>query len=147
MSRRISTLVEKGAVGMNRSNDILDLAFAYIFKCDVDPVANLIVSARTEAEAACLGQGLQPGRDVDAIAEDIVALDNDVAEIDADAELNALVRRNSLLREAISCCTSIAQRTASTTLANSTRIPSPVVLTMRPDARQFWRRLSRADGP
>src|SRR6516164_10111341 len=35
-------------------------------------------------------------------------------------------------RSGIACCTSTAQRTASTTLANSTSIPSPVVLTMRP---------------
>ena len=34
------------------------------------------------------------------------------------------------LRPAIACCTSIAQRTASTTLANSTSNPSPVVLTI-----------------
>jgi hypothetical protein len=36
------------------------------------------------------------------------------------------------LRSAIPCCTSTAQRTASTTLANSISSPSPVVLTMRP---------------
>jgi len=37
-----------------------------------------------------------------------------------------------MFRSAIACCTSIAQRTASTTLANSTSRPSPVVSTMRP---------------
>ena len=36
------------------------------------------------------------------------------------------------LRSAIPRCTSTAQRTASTTLANSTSKPSPVVLTIRP---------------
>ena len=36
------------------------------------------------------------------------------------------------LRAGIACCTAMAQRTASTTLANSTSNPSPVVLTMRP---------------
>ena len=40
--------------------------------------------------------------------------------------------RHTALRSAISRCTSTAQRTASTTLANSTSSPSPVVLTMRP---------------
>ena len=39
---------------------------------------------------------------------------------------------NAALRSAIAACTSTAQRTASTTLANSTSRPSPVVLTMRP---------------
>src|SRR5215831_18591153 len=36
------------------------------------------------------------------------------------------------LRSAIPCCHWVAQRNASTTLANSTSKPSPVVLTMRP---------------
>jgi hypothetical protein len=36
------------------------------------------------------------------------------------------------LRSGIACWTSTAQRIASTTLANSTSMPSPVVLTMRP---------------
>ena len=38
----------------------------------------------------------------------------------------------SALRSAIAAWISTAQRTASTTLANSTSRPSPVVLTMRP---------------
>ena len=33
----------------------------------------------------------QPRRDVDAVAEDVVALDDDVADIDADAKLDAPV--------------------------------------------------------
>ena len=36
------------------------------------------------------------------------------------------------LRSTMPFCTSIAQRTASTTLRNSMRLPSPVRLTMRP---------------
>ena len=53
--------------------------------------------------------------------------------IDADAEGNAPVLRLSpAVRSAIAVCTSTTQRTASTTLANSSSSPSPVVLTMRP---------------
>src|SRR6516165_4042063 len=37
-----------------------------------------------------------------------------------------------VFRSGIACCTATAQRTASTTRANSTSMPSPVVLTMRP---------------
>ncbi len=40
---------------------------------------------------------LQPRRDVDAVAEQVVALDHNVAEIDPDAEDEALFRRGSLL--------------------------------------------------
>ena len=51
-------------------------------------------------DAAGLGHLLQPGGDVDAIAVEIAALDHHVAEIDADAQYNALVvgeRRRSPL--------------------------------------------------
>jgi hypothetical protein len=51
--------------------------------------------------------------------------------MDADAQLDPL-RLGNPLRPAIACCASVAQRSASTTLANSTRNPSPVVLKSRP---------------
>ena len=46
------------------------------------------------ADAARLGNALKPRRDIDAIAKDIVAIDDDVAHIDTDAELDLLVRRH-----------------------------------------------------
>ena len=62
-----------------------------------------------------------------------LAFDHDIAEIDADAKLDpAVSAARSALRSAMPRWTSTAQRTASTTLRNSTSTPSPVVLTMRP---------------
>jgi len=72
-------------------------------------------------------------RDVDAIAKNIVAFDDDVADIDADAELDrigfgsaGIVLANVLLD---------LDRTgnASTALPNSTSMPSPISLTIRPE--------------
>ena len=78
-------------------------------------------------------RAFEPRRDVDPIAKDVVVLDDDIAEIDADAQFDAIVRRRSAhCARPSRCCTAIAQRNASTTLANSTSNPSPVVLTMRP---------------
>jgi hypothetical protein len=85
-------------------------------------------------DAARLGQAFEPARDVDTVAEDVTVLDDDVADVDADTELDAMVGGNGALPLAIAACTSAAQRNASTTLANSTSKPSPVVLTMRPPA-------------
>src|SRR5206468_8880277 len=54
-----------------------------------------------------------------------------------------------VFRSGIACCTATAQRTASTTLANSTSRPSPVILTMRPlcsaifGSRSSWRNALR----
>jgi hypothetical protein len=44
---------------------------------------------------AGLGQGLDPCGDVDAVAIEVVALDDDVAEIDADAQFDAIIRRDA----------------------------------------------------
>ena len=45
-----------------------------------------------DADAAGRGQPLEPRRDVDAIAVDVVAVDDHVAEVDADPELDAELR-------------------------------------------------------
>jgi hypothetical protein len=42
-----------------------------------------------DADPAGLGKGLQPCRHIDAVAKDVVALDDDVAEIDANAKPDA----------------------------------------------------------
>ena len=76
---------------------------------------------------------LQPRGDVDAVAIDVVAFDDDVAEIDADAVADALVLRRARLRRVpIASWIASAQLTAATTLANSTSAPSPMSLTTRP---------------
>jgi hypothetical protein len=52
--------------------------------------------------------------------------------MNAEAKEDAAVSGTSALRSTIALCTSIARRTASTTLRNSMMLPSPVRLTMRP---------------
>ena len=42
-----------------------------------------------------LGEGFQSGGDVDAVAEQIVAVDHDFAKMDADAVLHRLVGRTT----------------------------------------------------
>jgi hypothetical protein len=59
-----------------------------------------------------VGQRLKPRRNIHAVAKDVATLDDDVTLVDTYAELYARVRS-----------TSAAQRSASTTLANSARIP------------------------
>src|SRR5258708_29443179 len=105
---------------------------AHILKGYVELVAHLVADDAADANTAGVGQTLQSGGEIDSVAENVALVDDDVALMDAEAELDPLVRGTSALRAAISRCTSTAQRTASTTLANSTSKPSPVVLTMRP---------------
>ena len=41
------------------------------------------------ADAAGVGDAFQPGRDIDAVAKNVVVVDDDVADMDADAEFDA----------------------------------------------------------
>ena len=76
-----------------------------------------------------LGDTLQSCGDVDAVAHQVaVALLDDIAQMDADAELDAALGRKPALRSTMPFCTSMAQRTASTTLRNSMRTAVPGAL-------------------
>ena len=110
------------------------LLLAEIGERHLQLVAHLPVRVFRKANAARLADRLQPRRDVDAVAHEVaVALLDDVAEMDADADLDALVSGNAgvALGEPASA-PRWRERTASTTLRNSTTAPSPVRLTMRP---------------
>ena len=48
---------------------------------------------RRHANAAELGQAFKAGGDVDAVAKDVAVLDDDVAHIDANAQFDAILRR------------------------------------------------------
>ena len=97
-----------------------------------------------DADTARRGEALEARRDIDAVAVNVVWRHDDVAEIDADAQIDAAVLRQPGVPREVSRCTSKAQRTASTTLPKSTRAPSPVCLTMRPRcSRTFGAMTSR----
>jgi hypothetical protein len=53
----------------------------------------LVNDTAGEAYTPRLGQGLQSGGDVDAVAVDVVAVDDDITEVDADAESDPPVYR------------------------------------------------------
>src|SRR5262249_9421786 len=49
---------------------------------------HLIIDRPRDAEAAGLGQALQPRRNIDSIAVDALALDDDISQVDADTKLH-----------------------------------------------------------
>ena len=121
------------AIDLHRPLDVLELLLAEILEGDIELARASDRARRRDADAAGLGQRFKPRGDVDAVAIDVAVLDDDVAEIDADAKHDApVVLGTPALRSAMPRCHSIAQRTASTTLVNSTRMPSPVVFTIWP---------------
>ena len=117
--------------------DVLYRLFARVLKSDIRLAGKLVMHSARYADAARFRQTFQPCGDVDAISQNVVSINNNVSEIDADAVVDAPLLRNVSLTPAIACCTSTAHFTASTTLGNSTNTPSPVVLTMRPPCAEI----------
>ena len=67
-----------------------------ILRGDVNFAPYLIIGRARQIDATRLGDSLQSRRYVDAIAHEVsIVLHDDVAEVDADAELDALVWRHA----------------------------------------------------
>ena len=77
----------------DRSVDVFDLPVAQVLEREIDAVANLVVDSAGYADAARLGQALQPRRQIDAIALNVIAVDHHIAEVDAEAEHDSAVFR------------------------------------------------------
>ena len=58
---------------------------------------DLLVNSLRDADGAGLGESLKAGGDVDAITEDVVAVDDHVAEIDTDPQFETSVRRDRVV--------------------------------------------------
>ena len=82
-------------VGPHRLGDVLERHRAEIADLEIEPPLDLPIGVVGEANPSGLGDALQPRGDIDAVAHQIaVALLDHVAEMDADAKFDALVRRD-----------------------------------------------------
>jgi hypothetical protein len=66
---------------------------AQIGELNANLAPDMVVSRRRDADAARFCDALKPRRNVYAVAKDVMRLDNDVADIDADTESKAFVFR------------------------------------------------------
>jgi hypothetical protein len=85
------------AVDVDRPPDVLQFLRAEILERELDLVGDLVVDDPRDIDAARLGQRLEPRRDIDAVAEHVAALDDDVAEIDPDPQGDAPLGRQRLV--------------------------------------------------
>jgi hypothetical protein len=78
---------------MDRLGNVLEPVRPHIVERVLHPVLHLIEYGARDADRARVGESLQPRCDVHPVAEHIAAIRDYLVEIDADAKLNAPVRR------------------------------------------------------
>src|SRR6266478_3319530 len=83
-----------GAADAQRPGDVFEALLANVGELGLDFAAHLTKSVFGDADAAGFGDAFEPRRDVDAVAEDVVSLDQYVAEMDADAPFHAALAGN-----------------------------------------------------
>jgi hypothetical protein len=81
-------------IGPHRPRDVLDLLLAQVLERHSELVAHLVAHHPANADPARLRQGLEPCGDIDAVAKYVALVDDDVADIDANAEFDAALRRH-----------------------------------------------------
>jgi hypothetical protein len=91
---RRSCRVEFHGKDLNWFRNILEVLSAQFAKRQIQLALNLIHDLARNADAAAVGNAFQPRRKVDTISEDVVAITNDVSDVDTHPKLNALVPGN-----------------------------------------------------
>src|SRR5215472_7303249 len=74
-------------------SDVLELLLADVFEGEIETARRVLLDAGRHADAARLGQAFEARCDIDPVAEDVAVLDDDIALVDTDAELDAAVWR------------------------------------------------------
>src|SRR6476660_9243019 len=85
--------IEPDAIGLYRFCNVLDLVLAHRLDPNGKVVAQMIDDGSRHADAARLGKLFEASRDVHTLAVAVRALDNDIAKIDSDADLDAFICR------------------------------------------------------
>ena len=93
---RLGGLPTSKRIDPDRLGDVLELGRAEIADREIEPPLDLPIGVLGETDRAGLGDALQPRGDIDAVAHQIaVGLLDDVAQMNADAELDASLGRQA----------------------------------------------------
>src|SRR5690242_10324611 len=82
------------AMNTDWPSNVFDGLLSQIIEFETELILDLIVYYTRNHDAAGIGKAFQPRRHVDAVAENVVTIDDDIADIDADAKLDAFLSRN-----------------------------------------------------
>src|SRR6476661_4121209 len=80
-----------------RFDDILESLQAHIFEGRVDLASDLPIGVVRHAYAARIRNAFQPCSNIDTVAEDVVVIDDDVADMNADAKFDPPVQRYAVV--------------------------------------------------
>ena len=83
------------AIDAQRPCDVLEARLADIGKLGPDLAAHLAEGIFRDPDPVGFGDAFETGGNVDAVAENIVSLDQHIADMDSDAPHHAAVGRNS----------------------------------------------------
>ena len=125
------------SIGPDRAVDVFEVLLAQIVELDPDFSSNVIVGSGRDADAAGLCNALKPCRDVNAVPENVVGLDDHVADVDSHTESNT---RPSVIRDCKFLDTGLELHSSPnrlTALGNSAKKPSPVFFTIRPPCSEI----------
>ena len=93
---RLGGLADLQRIDPDRVGDVLELRRAEVADREIEPPFDLPIGVLRQADRARLADAFEPRGDIDAVAHQIaVALLDDVAEMNADAELDAALGRQA----------------------------------------------------
>ena len=79
---------------LHRLDNILEGLRSHIITDNVDLAPDLPKGIIRHADSARFGDALKAGSNVDAVAEDVVVIDDDIPDVDADPQLDPLILRH-----------------------------------------------------
>ncbi len=123
---------EQDTIDFDRILDVLELPGAYLLEREPELVADLVEDGPGHADPARVGPRLDPGGNVDRVADDVVPVFDHIADMDPDPQYDRLVGVRRGVPRGTASWIAVALRTDSTALGNSPRKPSPSDLTSRP---------------
>ena len=72
------------------ARNVLELLITHIIEGEFELTGSILLDTRRDADATGISQCFKSGGDIDPVAENIAVLDNDIAHVDADSELDPL---------------------------------------------------------
>ena len=93
---RLGGVADLKRIDPDRLGDVLELGRAEIGDSQIEPPLDLPIGVLGQTDRAGLGDAFKPRGDIDAVAHQIaVGLLDDIAQMDADAELDAAILRHA----------------------------------------------------